>query len=492
MKVLNFLLKYTTIIIIVLLVLKPETTLSQCGTCTPDTCPANEADLADGGTFCGTCSIEVGGSITISGDVCWVSGTLTIDDGAFGSNGDIIISGTGSLTVEAGTVQSNDNDGSLTVNSGGEITINNDASMEIADEITINDGATVSVNDTGNLEIDGTGIFDIIYVHGTLNVGNGTDFATLSGPSDILVDGTNAHLHIMSGGDVDSGDNIQVFNEGTMEIDAGGSAYAPDDIYNDDDFFNANNGDTGFIIVNGMIEAGADLTILTTTPPSELSGDGTLTVGGTFVKEDCTGDPSGDFCNCEGDDLDACTNQNTVPVELVFFKGEHEENQNVLTWVTATEVDNEGFYIEKSYDGKTFETVDFVEGHGTTNTPQSYSYIDHAFQDAFYRLLQIDYDGDFEYSPIIYVSESGASGIDTFLFPNPSSGEVHFYGKITDIVDLRLIDMSGREHFHSRDMTLLESEKRLNQVLPTVGNGTYMIQIKNAVTTTALRLVLNK
>src|SRR5688572_28927701 len=78
-------------------------------------CPANEADLANGGTFSGTCSIGVGTNVIITGAVIWSSGTLTLTV----NDGDIIINSGGSLTINGGTVQAIDNNnGDLVVNSG--------------------------------------------------------------------------------------------------------------------------------------------------------------------------------------------------------------------------------------------------------------------------------------------------------------------------------------------------------------------------------------
>ena len=67
-------------------------------------CPSSEADFADGGTFSGPCSLEVGTVVNITGPVIWTGGLLDIT----GANGSVYIKSGGSLLVQAGTININD------------------------------------------------------------------------------------------------------------------------------------------------------------------------------------------------------------------------------------------------------------------------------------------------------------------------------------------------------------------------------------------------
>ena len=70
-----------------------------------------------------------------------------------------------------------------------------------------------------------------------------------------------------------------------------------------------------------------------------------------------------------------------------------------LAWETETETNNYGFEIERSLDGADFETIGFMDGYGTTNSPKSYRYTDEETVNASkiaYRLKQIDRDGTFD------------------------------------------------------------------------------------------------
>jgi hypothetical protein len=94
-----------------------------------------------------------------------------------------------------------------------------------------------------------------------------------------------------------------------------------------------------------------------------------------------------------------------VPVELTSFTASSTNNEVLLNWSTATELNNRGFEIQRSTEGLEFLTVGFVKGHGTTTEQQNYSYADRNLNDGkyFFRLKQVDYDGSYEYSDIVDV-----------------------------------------------------------------------------------------
>ncbi len=99
----------------------------------------------------------------------------------------------------------------------------------------------------------------------------------------------------------------------------------------------------------------------------------------------------------------------------------HEKNEVLLNWHTASELNNEGFEIQRSLDGENWDKLAFVSGHGTTLEEQSYSYTDERPLSGinYYRLRQMDFDGREEYSKVVSVEVGFASKALTF-FPNPA------------------------------------------------------------------------
>lgn len=126
-----------------------------------------------------------------------------------------------------------------------------------------------------------------------------------------------------------------------------------------------------------------------------------------------------------------CTYTGSVlPVELISFDGVMKDHQIDLTWETASEINNEGFLVErgvKTTSGIEWNQLDFINGNGSTTVSQSYSYIDRNPEEGtnYYRLKQMDYDGEYEYSSVIAVEYSkGNSDTSIDIFPNPAKDQL--------------------------------------------------------------------
>jgi photosystem II stability/assembly factor-like uncharacterized protein len=97
------------------------------------------------------------------------------------------------------------------------------------------------------------------------------------------------------------------------------------------------------------------------------------------------------------------TTDGGVPVEFTSFATNVVDESVVLKWTTATETNNQGFEVQSSTDGLSFNNIGFVPGFGTTTEPKSYSYIDQSVTSGkyYYRLKQVDYDGSFAFSGVV-------------------------------------------------------------------------------------------
>jgi hypothetical protein len=113
-----------------------------------------------------------------------------------------------------------------------------------------------------------------------------------------------------------------------------------------------------------------------------------------------------------------------LPVELIFLQANGIENKYILVeWKTATEINNEGFQIERSTDGINFTYIGFVNGAGNSSQMLGYSFEDHEAQQGviyYYRLKQIDFDNNSEYSKIVSASIHGTNLLNMSVYPNPS------------------------------------------------------------------------
>jgi len=97
----------------------------------------------------------------------------------------------------------------------------------------------------------------------------------------------------------------------------------------------------------------------------------------------------------------------SLPVELVSFSATQENNMVILSWETASEVENFGFEIERILSGSdTWKRLGFVEGNGSVTRTTNYTFSDKSLSkqsNVMYRLKQIDYDGSYEYSAAVSI-----------------------------------------------------------------------------------------
>jgi hypothetical protein len=111
-----------------------------------------------------------------------------------------------------------------------------------------------------------------------------------------------------------------------------------------------------------------------------------------------------------------------VPVELYSFTVQAQNQKIILKWTTATELNNNGFEIQRRVTENDFATIGFVRGEGTTTNQTEYSYIDKDLTDGkyYYRLKQIDFNGTYEYSSVVEVD---VRSLDDYTleqnYPNP-------------------------------------------------------------------------
>lgn len=118
----------------------------------------------------------------------------------------------------------------------------------------------------------------------------------------------------------------------------------------------------------------------------------------------------------------AITVNATLPVTWNHFSVNKNDRNAMLHWSTANETNNRGFAIERSFDLKSWETIAFVSGNGTSNLVQNYRYDDNGVLSktkmAFYRLKQSDFDGKSAYSEIRSIM-SESEDKHSVVYPNP-------------------------------------------------------------------------
>ncbi|WP_370090503.1 lamin tail domain-containing protein [Ekhidna sp.] len=160
-----------------------------------------------------------------------------------------------------------------------------------------------------------------------------------------------------------------------------------------------------------------------------------------------------------------------LPVELLSFTVEEEFGNAVLKWATISEVNNDGFLVQKSIDGDKFYSIGYISGNGNTNDLQTYNYVDNAaYQKSYYRLKQVDFDGKFEYSWIVsYEPHASIVGI----FPNPIKNSVKVVSPENEF-QLVIYTNSGRSIFSGE-----VSGDVASKILLDLQEGEYIVELSS-------------
>jgi len=139
-----------------------------------------------------------------------------------------------------------------------------------------------------------------------------------------------------------------------------------------------------------------------------------------------------------------------VPVELVSFGASVNENSVTLSWITATELNNSGFEVQRSNESEVWENIGFVRGNGTTTEINYYSFTDENLEEGSYayRLKQVDLDGTYEFSNIVNVDITTPIEFELSQnYPNPfnPSTTINFSIPEGSQVSLKIYNSLGQE-----------------------------------------------
>jgi|GEM_PF-3413751 hypothetical protein len=142
----------------------------------------------------------------------------------------------------------------------------------------------------------------------------------------------------------------------------------------------------------------------------------------------------------------------TLPVKLTSFISNVSNGRDVrLNWVTAHEMNNSGFDIQRKDNNSDYKKIGFAKGNNNTNSNSTYSFEDKALPTGkySYRLKQIDNNGNFEYFELSNTIEVGAPAKFSLSqnYPNPFNPvtKINYTIAVAGQVTLKIYDMTGKE-----------------------------------------------
>jgi uncharacterized repeat protein (TIGR01451 family) len=204
-------------------------------------------------------------------------------------------------------------------------------------------------------------------------------------------------------------------------------------------------------------------------------------------------------------DTDTINNADTVftivqvplPVTLKYFTAQKQGNDVALNWETSMEINNDRFEIERSTDGRLFETVGTVKSMGNSSEATHYTFTD--MQAAliqtgalYYRLHQVDMDSKNDYSMIKTVlldRRNNEAGIQAFPVPFKDKVLVKMSSTLTGTALLNLYNASGMKIYR------IETEVKAGQNeinitnLDQLPSGIYILECVQGQETSFIKIV---
>ncbi len=165
---------------------------------------------------------------------------------------------------------------------------------------------------------------------------------------------------------------------------------------------------------------------------------------------------------------DIWTIEEILPVTLKEFKAYEKQDHVILLWSTLSEVNNQKFVIEKSFNGISWTDIGSIKGNGSSNSRIDYSFIDEDPSNInYYRLRQIDFNGSFDYSSIIKLRLENKYEFN--IYPNPSRQYFNISSNSKKLSAVEIISLNGK--------IMERSENRSQIDVSDLENGVYYLRL---------------
>lgn len=349
---------------------------------------------------------------TYAGANLIIFGQLTVNKNPGSSlqvGGNILLGTAANLTVNGSFISSK------------MVTLGENATFSITKDYasTLNDGKSVHLLTKSNLQVGGNSRFN----NGHLIMDAGSVFTTtgnltLANPES-QISGALTTLGTLT------------ISGGTNQLSCPGSITTTN-LVNDAAITPVAISGSGFIKITGNLEQGSG---------NPLTSDATIVV---------------DY-NGTGGNIGAATrgasspcSPLTLPVNLSDFSASYNKGTITLTWQTATEINNKGFYVQRSVDAIHYTTIGFEPSKsmsGNSSVGLAYSFLDPSPElNNYYRLQQMDLNGRVSYSAIIYQPKAGTNVSQTTTvkaYPVPATDYIYFISSAAG--RLMIYDLNGRQ-----------------------------------------------
>jgi hypothetical protein len=244
-----------------------------------------------------------------------------------------------------------------------------------------------------------------------------------------------------------------------------------------------------------LIKGAVDIGIKSDLHGTFISAPGAITIrSGTFLTGrvfSTTGAIAINNLNVSNPPISSYTYFVPVPlsIKLISFTAECSHESTIFKWSTASERNNDYFSIEQSTDGINWKSITTMNGAGNSTSRINYSfdYTTRKKGTCYYRLKQVNYNGQFNYSPIIAQKTCNEAEYKLILYPTPVNEQLNldFRGNKNTVMSVSIYNLLGEVVYFSEHF---ESKIALTNQL----NGLYFLHLELASTKKIKKFVIEK
>jgi len=176
-----------------------------------------------------------------------------------------------------------------------------------------------------------------------------------------------------------------------------------------------------------------------------------------------------------------------LPVSLLSFRASAIDDNVLISWETASEMNNDYFIIERSLDGEKFDEIASIEGSGNSNILLSYEFVDKQKLNGvvYYRLTQFDYDGKSTVFNMISINLDNIDKTIETVFVDNKSLSIDL--NISTKASVSLVDANGKVS----QMAILPSEggRNVKFDMNTLSKGVYFIIVDDGANISSRKFV---
>ncbi len=172
-----------------------------------------------------------------------------------------------------------------------------------------------------------------------------------------------------------------------------------------------------------------------------------------------------------------------LPVELINFEAELVDGQVNLRWITASEVNNDYFIVERSADAINWEELSYVNGAGNSTNTLNYMDVDPSpLSDvSYYRLKQVDFDGTSTLSDIRLIRNTMNKEV-VMVYPNPINQNEDFFIEVGGFSEanlrIEILDVGGKKIYEAPLLIVKDGSHSKHHIDKNLNSGLYFIRVK--------------